>query len=181
MPIIPNRAVLTVAGAAAFAAAPLPVSAQVDRDIVLNILLECAKIADPMARVSCYDNNIRRVEPSAAAAVPDRGQDRQPASPAFAEGAATQTRAAVAPVRQDAPPPRGESSFTPVIASISERSPGAFLVTLEDGASWEYSDNMPLSYRPPRRGSKVEIERGSLGSYLLRYDNQQPARVRRVR
>ena len=38
-----------------------PALAQAERGAVVDILIECAKIDDPTARLACYDNNMSRV------------------------------------------------------------------------------------------------------------------------
>lgn len=188
-----HRAMLTAAGAAMLAWAPAPALAQVDRDIVMNIMLECAKIGDPTARLACYDNNIRSAGASVAAAVPGRGPVPQGGGAPVASGGTAgfglntaRPQQSAAP-RQNFRPQQGFGApasqgrrITPTVAAVATRGPGAYLVTLEDGAQWEFAEDMPLSYRPPERGSTVEIERGTFGSYLLRFDQQQPVRVRRV-
>lgn len=193
MSITVHRAMLTAAGAAMLAWAPTPASAQVDRDIVMNIMMECAKIGDPTARLACYDNNIRSAGASVAAAVPGQSPVPQGGGAPVASGGtagfglntAHPQEGAVS--RENASPQQGlgastsqASRITPTVAAVATRGPGAYLVTLEDGARWEFAEDMPLSYRPPQQGSTVEIERGTLGSYLLRFDQQQPVRVRRV-
>ena len=59
MPSIAQRASIMAIAAATLALPAIPASAQGDRTAVLNILVECAKIDDPTARLACYDNNIR--------------------------------------------------------------------------------------------------------------------------
>jgi len=54
-------------------------------------------------------------------------------------------------------------------------------VTLEDGAQWVFAEGVTSQFRLPRRGDTVEIERGSLGSFLMRVDGQSPVPVRRLR
>ena len=65
--------------------------------------------------------------------------------------------------------------------TIREREPGTYQLTMDDGAQWRFAESVGLGYRLPRAGSNVEIERGSLGSYLLRFDDQQAVPVVRVR
>jgi hypothetical protein len=67
------------------------------------------------------------------------------------------------------------------IASIRPREPGVYAFTLEDGAEWLFAEGVNSGYRVPRNGSVVEIERGGLGSFLMRFDDQAPVPVRRVR
>ena len=64
---------------------------------------------------------------------------------------------------------------------MTARGPGIYAFTLEGGAQWQFSETVGSSYRVPRVGSTVEIERGSLGGFLMRFDRQQSVPVRRVR
>lgn len=178
-----NRAALLVAGVA-LASAPAPTLAAPTRDEVLDVLLGCAKIPDLMARVGCYDTNIRTIAPDASTAPADRPVVPPPvSSPVIAPAKPRPQREAQA--AQPAPRPAAAASqsgsVTAIVAAVAERGPGEYLVTLEDGSAWEFTDTMSQAYRPPQRASTVEIERGALGSYRLRYDRQQPVRVRRVR
>lgn len=182
MSITAHRAMLTATVAAVLASAPARALAQVDPNIVLNIMRECSKIGDVMARVACYDNNIRSVGGTAATAVPPQSRIPQRGSaPVASEGVAGVGRE----VGRSPEPPAvrtvGLARSTPVVTAVTERGPGAYLLTLEDGAQWEFAEGMSSSYQVPRPGSKVEIERGTLGSYRMRFDGQQPVRVRRVR
>ena len=72
-------------------------------------------------------------------------------------------------------------SIEATVAAAVEREPGIHLLTLEDGAQWQFVEGVSLSYDPPRRGSTVEIRSASMGSYQLRYQGQPAVRVRRVR
>ncbi|AKH42552.1 hypothetical protein FHS61_000322 [Altererythrobacter atlanticus] len=63
---------------------------------------------------------------------------------------------------------------------MERRSPGIYLLTLEDGARWEFVEAVPFSYNPPGRGSTVEISRAALGSFMLRYAGQPGVRVKRI-
>jgi len=64
---------------------------------------------------------------------------------------------------------------------VRPREPGIYAVTLEDGAEWLFAEGVSSSYRVPRAGSVVEIERGALGSFLMSFDDQTPVPVRRIR
>jgi len=54
-------------------------------------------------------------------------------------------------------------------------------VTLSDGAQWLFAEGVSSQFRLPRRGEEIEIERGALGSFLMRVDGQSPVSVRRLR
>ena len=126
---------------------------------------ECRRIADPAARVACYDNIPLGGEAQAAPAAPSQpggfGSNQLPRSE---------------PERTAEP-----DEVTATVASAAEREPGVYLLTLEDGTQWQFVDAAPRSYAPPRRGSTVEIIAASMGSYLLRHADQRALRVRRVR
>ena len=193
MSITVRRAMVIAAGAAVLASAPAPAAAQMDPRVVLDTLVECSKIEEVMARVACYDTNIRPAIGATAATAPQQNAAPQPRpAPAPAAPAATApvppaaTREAVAAESARSPQrpaarsdERARTSHT--VTAVAERGPGAYMLTLEDGTQWEFAEDKGLSYLAPRRGSTVEIERGSLGSYRMRFDAQQPVRVRRVR
>jgi hypothetical protein len=162
----PQSAALSLAGLAAVALTPTVAHAQLDDRTVTTIMRECRKIEDAAARTACYDNIPlgQGATPSAAPAPPRQdfgGNQLQPRP------------------QPDAPAELDE--ITATVAASIEREPGIYLLTLEDGAQWQFVESAPPAYNPPGRGSKVEIGRASLGSYLLRYAGQSAIRARRVR
>jgi len=209
MSITVRSAMVIAAGAAVLASASAPAAAQTDPRVVLDTLVECSKIEEVMARVACYDTNIRpavgttavtapqqnavprqnaapqpRPAPAPAAPVATASAPTAPAATASVPPAATREAVAAESARSPQRPAarsdeRARTSHT--VTAVAERGPGAYMLTLEDGTQWEFAEDKGLSYLAPRRGSTVEIERGSLGSYRMRFDAQQPVRVRRVR
>ena len=198
MLITVRRALLSAAGAAVIASTPA--LAQVDMTAVPDSLIECSKIEDVMARVACYDRNIRPAAGPAEEA-PRPSEKSPPPAPIRATGAAVaESQAAPSPPprpqtqpqpqpqpqsqRKTEPrpqPPAGTTRTLLEVAEVVERGPGAYLLTMQDGAQWEFAEDMSLDYHPPRPGSTVEIERGAFGSHRMRFDGQQPVRVRRLR
>jgi hypothetical protein len=172
MSITVRRAMFTAAGAAVLASAPAPAAAQADPKIVLDLMVECSKIEDVMARIACYDTNIRSAVGTAATAVPGTataapvpsGNPQPGGAPVPRASAAGVARESARPARRPAAPAVEAARATSTVAAVAERGPGAYLLTLEDGAQWEFAEDVGLSYRAPTRGSTVEIERGSLGS-----------------
>lgn len=166
----------------------IPASAQVADEVVLNIMRECAKIDDPTSRLACYDNNIR-----------SGGFDgRGPAVPGengrIAGGGAPNTRGSSGASGFGAEDIKDPSRFQSYsergvgvdevrvrITGVRRREPGIFVVTLEDGAEWLFTDPVPSSFRTPQRGDSIRISRASLGSFLMRFDNQASVRVRRIK
>lgn len=179
----PNALACGTILAAALALSPAPVAAQVSDEIVLNIMRECAKIDDATARLACYDNNIRT-----AGANPRRNTiPGAMTSPTGNTGAPVSGGAAQGFGSEDVPNPNrfetpaGElKEILTRVASVEQVRPGLYRFALQDGAVWEFTETVGSSYRPPRAGSELEIQRGSLGSFLMRFDRQAPVRVRRV-
>lgn len=165
----------------ALAAAPGP--AQVEPGIVLNIMRECAKIEDPTARLACYDNNIRAVGgnprsiPGQMARPNGGGAVANPNAPSGfgADDLRTQSQERFNPGRS------GPSEISTTIADARERQPGIYLVTLSTGAQWLFSEGVSQTYRPPRKGDAVRIERGALGSYLMMVGKQAGVKVTRIK
>lgn len=177
-----HRATILAAGAAMLLLPGMPAVAQVDDGIVLNIMRECARIDDPTARLACYDNNIRAAGANPRTSVPGRMQTPQSSAGAPVAGNSPQGFGAEA-VRtpQRFQTPSGEvDEISTTIATISQREPGIYSFTIDGGAQWQFAESVSLSYRVPRVGSNVEIERGALGGFLMRFDRQQPVPVRRL-
>jgi hypothetical protein len=64
-----------------------------------------------------------------------------------------------------------------LVASGNTRD-GGYTFTLADGSRWNQIDDRPLS-RDPRRGDKVIVKRGSLGSFILSIAGQPGVKVKR--
>ena len=163
-------------------AAPVPASAQISDDIVLSIMRQCARIDDATARLACYDNNIRAED---GASRPAAGRTTVPQGGAGAPVAANSPsgfgRESVRTTTRFETPEGQLSGITARITDVAQREPGVYLITLSDGAQWVFTESMPFSYRPPREGSSVSIDRAAMGSFLMRFDDQESVRVRRVR
>jgi hypothetical protein len=190
------------ASAASLLLAGAPAAAQMDQNTAVSILRECARIDDPSARLACYDNNIRNVGGTARTTVPGTVQvtgGAAPVAPNSPQSFGLRTPEPAAPAQAASNAPQGfgaedvrtpERFSTPAgqlqqinarITSIRPREPGVYAFTLEDGAEWLFAEGVSSGYRVPRNGSTVEIERGGLGSFLMRFDNQAPVPVRRIR
>lgn len=178
--ILLTRATLgTTLGTGLLAALPAPASAQIADDVVLNIMRECARIDDPTARLGCYDNNIRNAGPrnTIPGDVRVQGGAGAPITQGGPSGFGRED--VLSPDRFNTP--QGQASeIRARVTDVARRQPGVYLVTLEGGAQWLFTESVETNYSPPRVGSTVEIRRGAMESFLLRYDNQQSVRVRRV-
>jgi len=183
MSSIAQRASILAIAAASLTLSAGTAFAQADNSAVLSILVECAKIDDPTARLACYDNNMSRVGATPRATVPGQARASGGAAPVETQGPqgfGYEDVRASDPARFQ--PPAGQvSEIHPRVTAIAPREPGIYLVTLEDGAQWLFAEGVGSQFRLPRRGDTVEIERASLGSFLMRIDKQPPVPVRRVR
>jgi len=177
-----QRAILLFAGAA-MAISATPSFAQVNGEIVLNIMRECAKIDDPTARLACYDNNIRAAGanphsiPGQMARPNGGGAVAAPNTPSGfgADDLRTQSQERFNPGRS------GPSEISTTVAAVKEREPGVYLVTLSSGAQWLFTESTKRGFAPPRKGETVRIERGALGSYMMVVGQQQGVKVMRIK
>jgi hypothetical protein len=174
-------ATILAAGAASLLLAAAPAAAQMDQNTAVNILRECARIDDASARLACYDNNIRNVGGTARATVPGSVQVQGGAAPVASNGARGFGAEDVRTPDRFTAPAGQLQRIDGRVDSIRPRQPGIYAFTLDDGAEWVFAEGVNSAFRLPRAGSVVEIERGALGSFLMRFDDQTPVPVRRVR
>lgn len=179
-----GKAIMPAATVAFAAAGMAPAGAQVQDAAVLNILRECGKIDDPTSRLACYDNNIRSGGAPGQPAVPGRSGPVQgggavvSSAPGGFGGSSVRT-----PDRFLSSEERGQGpeQIRARIVDAREREPGMWLVTIEGDAQWVFTDSVPRSFRTPRKGALVEIQRASMGSFLMIVDGQSGVRVRRIK
>lgn len=184
--MIAQRAAIFLAGAASLAVFTMPASAQVPDNVVLEIMRQCARIDDPSARLACYDNNIRNAGANPRNTVP--GETVVTGGPGVTTTAPNSGAAVTGFGREDVRTPErfndapaGElAEIRARVQSVTMRQPGIYVLTLEDGAQWLFTDSVDNRYSVPRQGSTIEISRASLGSFLMRYNNQRSVRVRRI-
>ena len=180
--MLAHRATILMAGTASLLLVGAPAAAQIDQATAVNILRECARIDDATARLACYDNNIRNVGGTARAVVPGQMQAPQGgAAPVAANNPRGFGAEDVRTPERYAAPSGQLQQIDGRIAGIRPREPGIYAFTLDDGAEWLFAEGVSSGYRMPQAGSVVEIERGGLGSFLMRFDDQKPVPVRRVR
>lgn len=179
-----QRAILVLGGAALTAIA-MPAAAQVPDDVVLNIMRECAKIDDPTARLACYDNNIRSAggKPSSVPGVSPRprGGGAPVVEGSGPEGFGADSIKSEERFQSYEERGRGVDEISAKVTAVRERESGMYLVTIDGGAQWMFTESVGMSYRLPRPGDTIEIERAALGGFLMLIDGQQAVRVRRVR
>ena len=164
--------------AAAFAQAS---SSGQQRPELFEALLRCRAIADPAAKLQCFEaatDSLEQAVENREVVVVDREQVREsrrrlfgldlPRLPIFGGGGDDDDEEEADEV----------SSLEGVVASVGFTSFGKLIIRLEDGGSWHQTDDRHLGIEP-RRGHKVVINRGALGSYMMRVNGQPGIRVKR--
>jgi hypothetical protein len=171
--------------AALLAATPAPAAAQrrnapPPRPELFQALLRCRAITDEAERLRCFDSTAAALETAAdrrEVAMVDRAQVREgrrrlfglslPSIPLFGGG-------------DDEGDEDRIETVEGVVASASQNGQGQWIVSLQDGAVWTQIDNRPLAVFP-RRGQRVVIQRATMGSFMMRINNQPGVRARRIR
>ncbi|HTU12941.1 MAG TPA: hypothetical protein VMG08_18775 [Allosphingosinicella sp.] len=143
-------------------------------------LIRCRAITEDAARLACFDQSVAALQSAQERrelVVVDRQQVREgrrrlfglalPRLPIFGGGDDEEDEDTIRTVEG-------------VVASASQDGLGHWIVALQDGAVWTQIDNNTLALRP-RPGQRVVINRGAMGSFMMRVNNQPGLRVRRSR
>ena len=150
----------------------------VQRPELFEALVRCRAIADDTARLQCFDNAAAALQTAAErreVVVVDRAQVREsrrrlfglalPRLPIFGGAADDEDEEEIRSIESN-------------IVSAYQAAYGRWVVRLEDGSTWAQVDDNLIAARP-RAGQTVRVNRGALGSYMMRVNNQPAVRVRR--
>jgi hypothetical protein len=170
-------AVLLLSGGAD--AAPAKVKEQ-QRAAVLQAVVECRAIKDREARLNCFDAaaaKLDEAEASGQVVVVEKQQIQTVKREAFGLtlpsldlfGRSAKSAAAVDVDR-----------VTETVKTARRGPDNRWVVELETGAVWRQIDENEIA-RDPRPGSKVEIKKAALGSFVMKVDGQSAVRVHRDR
>jgi hypothetical protein len=66
-----------------------------------------------------------------------------------------------------------------IVSSAHRDGDGRWVVSLQDGAVWQQIDDRVVA-RAPRSGFTVRIERATMGTFMMRVQNQPGIRVKRL-
>jgi len=172
LPIL-TIALLAVMPAAA-AKAPKPAVAT---SPLVRALDACRQIAEDAQRLACFDKASAALIGAAASgevSVVDRAELRQARRALFGF---TMPKLPFFAGDRSAEDQKDEIDST--IKSAKQIGYERYQIVLSDGAIWETSQT-PLSFSEPRKGQKIHIKRGPLGSYFLEVDGQVAVKGRRV-
>ena len=172
---------LLLAGAPALALAQRGGNAPPPRPESFEALVRCRALTDDAARLACFDTAaaaLQAAQERRDVVVIDRQQVREgrrrlfglalPRIPIFGGG------------DDDDDDQDAVRSLESTITGVTQAGYGQYQVTLADNSVWVQTDNNMLAV-PPRSGHRVVINRGALGSFMMRVNNQPGIRVRRVR
>lgn len=164
-------AVGLIMGGTATAAKPVETSvpAQIQR------LLACRSVTDNAARLACFDKETQTVAGAFSTGdvvALDREKVRSTRRTLFGFHVPTLGNVFGG----------GEEELKQVegvVVGLDTNVDGGYVFRLEDGARWSQTDGKPLALEP-RRGDKVLIKRGAMGSYFLSVGHQPGVRVERL-
>jgi hypothetical protein len=164
-----SGAMLVVVGGAAIAARPMPSGTPSS----VQSLLACRSIADSAQRLACYD---RTTGPVAQAI------ERKDLVLIDKERASAAKRSLFGFSVPDFAGLLGGGDVKEIqstVSGITNNLDGGWTIKLADASVWTQTDDTPVAL-PPRRGDKVIVRRGTLGSYFLRLGSQPGFKVRRI-
>jgi len=152
--------------------------ASAQQPALFEALVRCRAIADDAARLQCFDQaaaNLQQAAERRDVVIVDRGQVREsrrrlfglplPRLPIFGGG-------------DDDDDEEEIRSIESTVAAAHQEGYGRWVVRLEDGSMWVQTDNNIIA-GSPRRGQPVRVNRGALGTYMMKVNNQPAVRVRR--
>lgn len=169
-------ALFAVAGAAL--AAGKPTKAQ--RAQVLQAIVDCRPLTDEQARLKCYDAaaaKLDEAEASGQVVVVDRAKAREVRREVFGLQLPSLDIFGAAGGKDG---PEDEDKLLSTVKTAAHLSDGRWLLELETGAVWRSIEPLEL-LKSPKPGSKVEIRKASLGSFMLKVDNQPGFKAHRDR
>ena len=65
------------------------------------------------------------------------------------------------------------------VAGAFENGYEGWTIKLADGSTWQQTDGTPVAL-PPRKGDKVVVKRGTMGSYFVRLGSQPGFKAKRI-
>ena len=181
----------TAAGLILAAGLAGPAMAADPADPALKALTDCAAMSDVAAKAACYD--------AATAALNGQVKSGEIIIVRKKEAVAAQRNAfgfnlpslnifdrATHGDRKDDKEKKAEKpsdtggldSLSTEVKTASQDGNGHWTIVTVEGAVWRQIDNEALSPRP-KPGSKVEIKRAALGSYLMKIDRLPAVRAKR--
>ena len=142
---------------------------------ILQILIDCRSISDPVERLTCFETQTAKIDEAEA----KRDLviiDRDIATKSRKENFGLPAK----PLIVGKTPALGEgiTDVTSKIRSAKLLESNRWLIVLEDGARWYQAESK--SIRQPKPGQMIRIRKASFGGYLANVNGQTATRVRRI-
>ena len=140
---------------------------------VVNMMLTCRSIGDPQARLACYDDKAATLSTAIAdksIVVIDKAQAHEASRSLFGFSIPN-----FGGLFGDGD---GIKEIESTVASSSQNADGGMVLTLADGSVWSQIDDKPTI--PARRGDKVRVSRGTLGSFFVSTQRSNMFKAKRV-
>jgi hypothetical protein len=140
----------------------------------LQSLLACRSIADSGQRLACYDRAAQTFADAVGkkdVVVIDRARAREAKKSLF--GFSVPSFAGLFGGGDEV------NQIESTVTGAFESGYDGWTIKLADGSTWAQTDGAPLAL-PPRRGDKVVVKRGTLGSYFVKVGSQPGFKARRV-
>lgn len=167
-------AALLTAGAPAAAAAPRP-APTTGTPASVQQLLDCRKVADAGQRLACYDRQTNIISGAIATrelVVIDKARANVAKRSLF--GFSVPNFGGLFGSGSD-----DIKQIESTVVGVSNNADGGWTLKLADGSTWTQVDDSPLGL-PPRRGDKVIVKRGLMGSFYLELGKQPGFKTRRI-
>jgi hypothetical protein len=139
----------------------------------VRALLACRSIADSSQRLACYDRE------SGAVAVAVEKKDLVVIDRAQATAAKKSLFGFSVPNFAGLLGGGDVTQIEGTVAGVSQNADGGWVIQLADGSVWSQTDDTPVALEP-RRGDKVVVKRGTLGSYFVKLGNQPGFKAKRI-
>lgn len=144
--------------------------------LALRQLSECRAIADDTQRLACFDREVTALEGQIQAkqvAIVDRADVQKTRRTLFGIPLPS-----IKLFANDDEPQIKE--INAMIRSVGRDADGRLQFTLDDGAVWNQTDDLPV-YGAVKAGQKVTLKRGAFGSFFADFEKAASVRAKRVR
>ena len=166
-------AISAILGALASAASAARNTQPTGTPAIVQSLLACRAIADSTQRLACYD----RASSGVAQAIEKKDlvmidRERATAAKRSLFGFSVPSFAGLL----------GGGDLNQIegtVAGVTQNADGGWTIKLTDGSVWTQTDDTPVALEP-RRGDKVLVKRGALGSYFVKVGNQPGFKAKRI-
>ncbi|MBX7539955.1 hypothetical protein [Qipengyuania sphaerica] len=149
----------------------------------IDTLRACQAIADPTARLACFDEAAATLITSADAGdlrIVDRQEVRETRRKLFGFSLPDLGIFGKRKGSEDAADEEEIDEIETTIAAVSGSHSGGYLIETQEGAVWRISD-VPNRLLKPKVGDTLLIKSGALSSYFLRIGKQGGVKANRIR